>query len=471
MTYHEEVNFFEQVEAYIDMAAQYTDCPKDILNQVRANNTMVHINFPIKRDDGSVEVIEAWRAQHSHHRLPCKGGIRFASIANENEVKALAALMSYKCALVDVPFGGAKGAVKINPKDYSPEELERICRRLTYELKSKGFIGPNIDVPAPDYGSGSREMAWISDTFESLAANEINALGAVTGKPVSHGGIRGRTEATGLGVAYGVREIFDRPELLEKFGLAPGLENKTVGVQGFGNVGYHSAKYLAEMGARVTVISEYEGTITNYDGLDIEGLAEYRKAHGTFEGCSLGSFSQNNSEVLSAECDILVPAALESQITGKNYKDVKAKVIAEAANGPLTAKASYELSKAGKLVIPDIYLNAGGVVVSYFEWVKNISHIRFGRIGKRFSQANHKNLVSLIEETSGVEIVNDKRSHLQGDERDLVFSGLEETMVSALDEILEVQKKHKYEISLRTACFVNAINKIARTYIGSGIFP
>jgi glutamate dehydrogenase (NAD(P)+) len=467
-----EISFFEQVNKYVEMAAPYVTCSKDILEQIRTNNSIIHLQFPIKKDDGTIEVIEAWRSQHSNHRHPCKGGIRFAEIANEDEVKALAALMSYKCALVDVPFGGAKGAVKVNTKNYSAGEMERICRRLTFELKAKNFIGPDIDVPAPDYGSGEREMAWISDTYRSLS-KDLNSLGAVTGKPITQGGIRGRTEATGKGVAYGIREFFKQDNLLEHYGLTKGLIGKTVAIQGFGNVGYHAALFLAEMGAKVVAISEFEGTIKNPEGIDVQALSLHRLMKKTFKGFEGGEFTENNTEVLFMECDVLVPAALESQITDDNWTKVKAKVIGEAANGPVTAKASMELFKKGVFIIPDIYLNAGGVTVSYFEWVKNIAHIRFGRMDKRLDQNSYTDIINLIGEVTGKKIDEKLLDQYakQGDEIDRVFSGLEETMVTALAELVEIQQKHKFKIDMRLAAFINAINKISRAYTEGGIFP
>ncbi len=468
----DHISFSEQVEKYIDLAADHVNCPKDILQQIRANNSTVGLNFPIKKDDGTVEVIQAWRSQHSNHRSPCKGGIRFSEAANVDEVKALAALMSYKCALVDVPFGGAKGAVKVETRKYSDNEVERICRRLTFELKKKNYIGPGIDVPAPDYGSGEREMAWMSDTYRSLS-DELDCLAAITGKPVTQGGIRGRTEATGRGVAVGIREVFEKESLLKHYGIEKGLKNKTIAIQGFGNVGYHSALFLQEMGARVVAISDYEGTIINDDGIDVEDLYQFRKEQGNFKEYQKGRFSPDNSEVLYMECDVLVPAALESQITKDNWDKVKAKVIGEAANGPLTAFASTKLFEKGVLIIPDIYLNAGGVTVSYFEWVKNIAHIRFGRIDKRLDMTNRLDIISLIGEVTGKKLDEEAvRKHTKdGDERDLVFSGLEETMINALDEIVEIHEKHEFKLDLRISSFVNAINKISRAYTEGGFFP
>ena len=473
MSNNESLEFFKQVEDYVEKAAKYVDCDSGVLKQIRQSNALVHFNFPIKKDDGSVEVIEAWRAQHSQHRTPCKGGIRFAPIANEDEVKALAALMSYKCAIVEVPFGGAKGAVKIDPKAYSDSEMERICRRLTHELHSKNFIGPGIDVPAPDYGTGAREMAWISDTFRSLSHYDLNAHACVTGKPVSQGGIRGRTEATGLGVAYGVREACSKKELMDFAGLEVGVQGKTVAIQGFGNVGYHSAYYLSSMGAKVIAVSEFEGMVTNPDGLDIKALLEHRKEAGTMKGFSGGDFTEDRSAVFSMECDILLPAALESQIRLDNYEVVKAKIIAEAANGPVTSMASDKLYAKGVLIIPDVYLNAGGVTVSYFEWVKNLAHIRFGRIDKRFDKSGFQNVVSLISEFTGKDVSEDMKLKYsqEGNEGDLVASGLEETMITAFDQVMDTMKKHNFEIDLRCASFINAINKISLSYEEGGLFP
>jgi len=469
----ESLKFFKQVEDYVEKASKYVKCRPDVLKQIRQNNSIVHINFPIKRDDGSVEVIEAWRSQHSQHRTPCKGGIRFAPIANEDEVKALAALMSYKCAIVEVPFGGAKGAVKIDPRKYSDAEMEKICRRLTHELHSKNFIGPGIDVPAPDYGSGAREMAWIADTYRSLSHYDLNAHACVTGKPVTQGGIRGRTEATGLGVAYGVREACDKKELMEFAKLEMGLKGKSIAVQGFGNVGYHAALFLSQMDAKVIAVSEYEGMVINNEGLDIKALFEHRKKEGSLKGFPGSEFTEARDDVFSLECDILIPAALESQIRMDNYQVVKAKVIAEAANGPVTSMASDKLFEKGVLILPDVYLNAGGVTVSYFEWVKNLAHIRFGRIDKRFGNSGFQNVVSLISEFTGKDVSEDmkKKYSQEANEGELVASGLEETMITAFDQIMETMNEHKFEFDLRTAAFINAIDKISLSYEEGGFFP
>ncbi len=467
-----KVKFFKQVEKGIELASQYVDYPRDLIEQVLQNNSIIHLSFPIKRDDGSIEVIEAWRSQHSHHRTPCKGGIRYAEIADEDEVRALAALMSYKCAIVDVPFGGAKGAVKINTKNYSDREIERITRRMTFELHKHNFIGPGIDVPAPDYGSSGREMAWISDTYRTLS-NDINGHGCVTGKPVSQGGIRGRTEATGLGVAYGLREFCKNELLMDKLNLKTGIANKVIAVQGFGNVGYHTAKYVSEMRAKVIAVSEYEGIVVNPEGLDIEALLAHRTEHKTMKGFAGGSFSEDRNSVFTMECDILVPAALEAQITIDNWQDVKAKIIGEAANGPVTFDASQKLYEKGVAVIPDTYLNAGGVTVSYFEWVKNLSHIRFGRIENQFNQRGFDNLVNLISDFTNKKMdtcLVEKYSQ-EGDEVSLVHSGLEDTMIRAFEQVFAIWQKHDFKFDMRTAAFICALEKIALSYKENGIFP
>jgi glutamate dehydrogenase (NAD(P)+) len=467
------IKFFEQVNRNFDKAAAYTKHPKGLLDQIKICNSVYHITFPLKKDDGAIETIHAWRAEHSHHKLPVKGGIRYSPLANEDEVMALAALMTYKCAIVDVPFGGAKGAIRIEKRNYSEAELERLTRRYTYELIKKNFIGPGVDVPAPDYGTGPREMAWIADTYNALTSAELNSSACVTGKPVTQGGVRGRTEATGRGVYFGIREACHDVEDMRKLGLAPGIAGKTAIVQGLGNVGYYTAKFLQEGGAILIGLIEYEGAIYNPKGLDLEKVVQHRKETKSilnFPGAT--SFSKN-SEALELECDILVPAALENQITGENMQRIKAKIVAEGANGPVTADANEHLLQKGTLIIPDMYLNAGGVTVSYFEWLKNLSHVRFGRMGKRFEENMNKKILHAVEEVTGKKIPQkffDDIAH-GADEEDLVNSGLEETMISAYNQMNEIRKQHGGKIDLRTAAFINAINKVALAYMELGIFP
>ncbi|MBO9635389.1 MAG: Glu/Leu/Phe/Val dehydrogenase, partial [Chitinophagaceae bacterium] len=398
-----EYSFFGAVEKSFDKAAKFTKWDPGILEQIKQCNAVYRMHFPVKIGD-KIEVVKAYRVQHSHHKLPCKGGIRFAMSVNLDEVMALAALMTYKCAIVNVPFAGAKGGITIDPKKYTPYELEKITRRYTSELIKKNFIGPGIDVPAPDYGTGEREMAWIVDTYQSMRPGEIDALGCVTGKPVTQGGVRGRREATGLGVFYGLREVCNMKDVMEKLGLTTGVEGKRVVVQGLGNVGYHSAKFFQEAGSKVVALAEYEGAIYNNDGLDIDAVFEHRKKTGSILNFPGATNFAKNTDALEYECDILIPAALENVINGENAPRVKAKVIGEAANGPLTPEADEILAKKGILVVPDMYLNAGGVTVSYFEWLKNLSHVRYGRMEKRFTENLNSHIIGQIEDLTGKKV-------------------------------------------------------------------
>jgi len=463
-------NFYEQVNKNFDKAAAYTRFDEGLLNQIKVCNHVYHMTFPIRRDDGTIEVIEGWRVEHSHHKTPTKGGIRFSHKVDESETMALASLMTYKCALVDVPFGGAKGGVKISRRDYSEGELERITRRYTYELIAKKFIGPGIDVPAPDYGTGASEMGWILDTYRQVNS-DLNAEGCVTGKPVGMGGIRGRTEATGRGVYFGICEVCNNKDDMDYLGLEKGIPGKTFIVQGLGNVGYHAAKYMTEAGAKLVGVAELEGSIYDPKGMNLEELMAFRQDTGSIIGFGDSKSSDDNTKALEFECDILIPAALESQITAENADRVKAKIIAEAANGPTTADGHDILKERGAVIIPDTYLNAGGVVVSYFEWLKNLSHVRFGRMGKRFDESSYKKILKVIENLSDRKFTDKEMSQLaQGaGEYDLVDSGLEETMVIAFQQIKEIRDKH--DVDYRTASFINAIDKIGVLYENMGIFP
>ena len=465
-------DFLASVSHYFDKAAALTEHPEGLLNQIKMCNSVYSFKFPIRTADG-YRTISAWRAQHSHHKLPVKGGIRFSDDANEDEVVALASLMTYKCAIVDVPFGGAKGAVKINPKEFSKTELEQITRRYTAELIKKNFIGPALDVPAPDYGTGAREMAWIADTYQAFHPEQIDALGCVTGKTVSQGGIRGRNEATGLGIFYGLREVCDHAEDMKALGLERGIGGKRVVVQGLGNVGYHAAKFCAEGGAKLVGIVEYEGAIYDAKGIDLESLMRHRKETGSILNFGTAKNLDRREDGLELDCDILIPAALENQITAENAPRIKAKIIGEGANGPVTADAEDILQSKGVMVIPDIYINAGGVTVSYFEWLKNLSRVRFGRIEKRFEQSQFDRILKLIERETGKTLSDEERKQIArgADEADLVYSGLEETMTGAYHQIREIWKSRESIGTLRTAAFVSAIDKIAVSYGELGIFP
>ncbi len=467
------LSFFESVNRNFDRAAAHTSIPKGLLEQIKVCNAVYEMTFPVKIGN-TYQVIEAFRVQHSHHRLPTKGGIRFSHMVNRDEVMALAALMSYKCALVDVPFGGAKGGVKISPRKYSEEQLEKITRRYTTELIRKNFIGPGLDVPAPDYGTGSREMAWILDTYQTFNHGEIDAAACVTGKPESQNGIKGRTEATGRGVYYGVRQFLSYADDAKALGLTPGIGGKTMVIQGLGNVGSYSGSISQDEGdVKIIGISEIEGTIVSDKGINIEKLLKYRKDKGSILGFPGTKTLPDRNDWVAIECDILVPAALENQITTENAKKVKAKIIAEAANGPVTSEAADILAKKGVVIIPDMYLNAGGVTVSYFEWLKNLSHMRFGRMEKRFQENSLSNLLSTVERLTGKNVGTREKDVLThgADEIDLVRSGLEDTMVNAYDEIREILKRKKNIEDLRSAAFVCALNKISGDYIRLGIFP
>ncbi len=473
MSAQQPYSFFHSVERSFDKAAKFTKWDLGILEQIKACNSVYQMRFPVKRDDGSIEVIEAYRVQHSQHKSPCKGGIRFSDEVNQDEVMALASLMTYKCAIVNVPFGGGKGGIKINPRKYSEYELEKITRRYTSELVKKNFIGPGIDVPAPDYGTGAREMAWIVDTYASLKPGEIDAAGCVTGKPITQGGVRGRTEATGLGVFYGIREVCNMPDVMKKQGLPVGIEGKTVVVQGMGNVGFYCAKFFREHGAIVVGIAEYEGAIYNAKGLNEEEVFKHRKATGSILNFPGATNLAKNTDALELECDILIPAALENVINGENAPRVKAKIIGEAANGPCTPEADEVFAKKGILCVPDMYLNAGGVTVSYFEWLKNLSHVRYGRMEKRFNENMNMQIINQMEALTGKSVGESQKKQIVhgADEQELVHSGLEETMITATREIMDLWKSNPDIPDMRTAAYVSAINKVATSYAELGIFP
>lgn len=466
-------NFYESVNRNFDSAAALTDIPKGLLEQIKVCNAVYQMKFPV-RIGNSIKVIEAYRVQHSHHRLPTKGGIRYSSHVNQDEVMALATLMTYKCAIVDVPFGGAKGGVRINPKEYTVNQLESITRRYTTELIRKNFIGSGLDVPAPDYGTGSREMAWIVDTYMMFKNGDIDQTACVTGKPVNQNGIRGREEATGRGVYYGLREACSDADDMKKLGLDVGIAGKTMIIQGLGNVGCHTGMISQEEGdAKVIAVSEFEGAIYKPDGIDVRELVKFREETGSILGFPNSKALKHRDDALFLDCDILVPAALENVINSGNADKIQAKIIGEAANGPITANAEAILEKKGVLIIPDMYINAGGVTVSYFEWLKNLSHMRFGRMEKRFNANTYEGIVNVIERLSNKTVTEKEKSFLTrgGDEIDLVRSGLEETMVTAYHTINGLKKQRRKVTNLRQSSFINALEKIASDYKSLGVFP
>lgn len=473
----ETVHFLDCFKRYFDDAVELLpDVPGHLAQLVRKPDSILKVNFPIRlnsKSDGSYDtrIVEGYRVQHSHHRLPCKGGIRFNEHVSQDEVVALAALMTLKCAVVDVPFGGAKGGVRIDPKSLSVEELERVTRRFAVELLRNDMIGPARDVPAPDMGTGPQEMAWIKDTYQMFNQNDMFATGCVTGKPVNLGGIRGRDEATGLGVFYCIRQALSVAEDMENLGLTTGMKGKSAVVQGFGNVGYWSAKFMADAGVNVVGIAEYNSGVYNEDGIDIDALKAHQKKSGTLFGFPGADDVEDFVSMLGYECDVLVPAALENQITQTNVAEVKAKVIAEAANGPITPRAQTKLLEKGVLIIPDILANAGGVTVSYFEWLKNIARVRMGRMSKRFDEASKGSMVEqmemLLSKPFGEEV---RRKLTKGaDEKDLVYSGLEDAMINAYDEVRNFAREKNTD--LRSAAFALAIRKVASDYVTLGLFP
>ena len=459
-------SFKGSVDRMFEAAAVTMELEPGIADQIRTCNSVFQVSFPV-HIRGEFRVFTGWRAVHSEHYLPVKGGIRYAPIVDQDEVEALAALMTYKCAIVDVPYGGSKGALQIDPRDYDAAELELITRNFTMELAKKGYISPSLNVPAPDMGTGAREMGWIADAYRALYPNDINAVACVTGKPVHMNGIRGRNEATGRGVQYALREFFRHPDDVQRVGMDGDLEGKRVIIQGLGNVGYHAAKFLSEEdGVRVVALIEREGAVVCEDGLDIEELATYRREKGGSQGFRDSKFVEDGSFLLEADCDILIPAAIESVITAENAERIQAPLIAEAANGPITFEAGEILRDRGKVMIPDAYLNAGGVIVSYFEWIKNLSHIRFGRMERRIDEVRGQRIVEAIETAVGKSLPETQRHDLVrgADELDLVLSGLDDTMRQAYNEMREVFLSHDKVRDLRTAAYVMAIEKIAQNY-------
>ncbi|WP_185855440.1 Glu/Leu/Phe/Val family dehydrogenase [Blattabacterium cuenoti] len=464
-------SFFNCIEKNFDKATRFIPIEKGLLEQIKECNSVYRMNFPVKIGK-QIKVIEAYRVQHSHHKLPCKGGIRYSMKVTQDEIMTLSALMTYKCAIADVPFGGAKGGIKIDPQTMSEENIEKITRRYTSELIKKNFIGPGIDVPAPDYGTGEREMSWIFDTFLSLRPSDVDALACVTGKPVSQGGLRGRKEATGLGVFYGIRELCKMKEEMDSIGLEVGIIGKKVIIQGLGNVGYHTANFFYEAGAIIVALAEREGAIYNKNGLDVSQVILHLKNTGSILNFPKAKNIKNTESALELECDILIPAALENVIHINNANRIKAKIIGEAANGPITPEADEILEKKGIIIVPDIYLNAGGVTVSYFEWLKNLSHVRYGRMEKRFNENMNARLLQVVETICNKKISKkEKKIILRGArEIDLVRSGLEDTMINGFHKIINLKKSSNIE-NMRTAAFLLAINKIIDSYEKLGIFP
>ena len=476
MTIKAEPSFRESVDLMFNRAVALMDLPPGLEEKIRVCNATYTVRFGV-RLRGQVHTFTGYRSVHSEHMEPVKGGIRYAPEVCQDEVEALAALMTYKCALVEAPFGGSKGGLCIDPRQYEEEELERITRRFAYELAKRDLINPAQNVPAPDMGTSEREMAWIADQYARMNTTDINARACVTGKPLNAGGIAGRVEATGRGVQYALREFFRHPEDVKAAGLDGKLDGKRVIVQGLGNVGYHAAKFLSEEdGALIIGIIERDGALFDPKGLNVNEVRNWIERHGGVAGYPDSDHHEDGTKVLESDCDILIPAALEGVITINNAERIKAPLIIEAANGPVTAGADQILRKKGTVIIPDLYANAGGVTVSYFEWVKNLSHIRFGRLQRRQEEARHQLVVDELERLdrylgdAWTMTPNFKEKYLRGaDELELVRSGLDDTMRVAYQSMSEVWHSRDDVTDLRTAGFIVAIERVAQSYRAKGI--
>ncbi|MEP6343102.1 MAG: Glu/Leu/Phe/Val dehydrogenase [Maricaulaceae bacterium] len=469
--YSNELGFRQSVDLMFNRAASHTDLSPQMIEKIRVCNSTYVVNFGV-RLRGEIQTFTGYRAVHSEHKEPVKGGVRYSLDVNRNEVEALAALMTYKTALVDLPFGGSKGGLCINPKDWSEDELERITRRFTFELSRRGLIHPSTNVPAPDMGTGEREMAWMADEFKRLNNSNIDAYACVTGKPVHLGGIEGRTEATGRGVQYALREFFRHADDVKNAGLDGSLDGKKLIVQGLGNVGYHAAKFLTEEdGAVITAVIERAGVIRNPKGLDIQALKDHLTRSADLKDFADGSFDENGPNALTDDCDILIPAALEGVINLGNAHSIKANLIIEAANGPVTAKADKILRDKGVIIIPDMYANAGGVTVSYFEWVKNVNHMRFGRLQRRREESHNILLLEELERRDNNSFsAAFKSDYIKGaGELDLVRAGLDDTMRGGYNKIRETLLQKPELEDLRTAAFYVAIQDIALHYRSIGL--
>ena len=463
-----EVNF-KKATKYLQKINDEEFLTDDLANQIMMANATYVVRFGV-RLRGKIFTFTGYRSVHSDHFEPVKGGIRYDILVDQKEVEALAALMTYKCALVEVPFGGAKGGLIININEWKPEELEKITRRFTQELAKRDLINPSQNVPAPDVGTGEREMAWMADEFRRLNSTDLNAWACVTGKPVNKGGISGRTEATGRGVKYALKAFFENDIDVKKTGLEKGLKGKKIIVQGLGNVGYYAAYFLSiEDNAIITHVIERDGAIINEEGIDIKSLKSYLISNGTIRGFK--GFVESGPEILEEKADILIPAAMELVINKDNADRIQSPVIIEAANGPVSSEADDILTKKGKIIIPDLYANAGGVTVSYFEWIKNLSRIRFGRLQRRAQESQMSNLIDGIEAMTGKEFpLAFKSSTVQGlSERDLVFSGLEDTMTETYKAISRLWNSEAGIPDLRTAAMMIAVKRIVQSYSSMGI--
>ena len=461
--------FLENVDMMVNETINHIKIDPNISKILKTCRSVIQLKFPVKIK-GEIEIFHGWRAVHSNHRLPVKGGIRYSTEVNQEEVEALASLMTFKCAVVDVPFGGAKGGLLIDPKKYDEESLERITKKFARELIRRGYLSPARDVPAPDMGTSQREMGWILDAYKSSRPDDINHAACVTGKSVNHGGIKGRIEATGRGVCEALKEFFRHPEEVSKAGISSNLSDQRIIIQGFGNVGLNSAKSLFENGASIIGIAEKNGGIFNEDGIEINELEKYKQDKNTILDFPNTKKIQSSKDLLTYDCDILIPAALENAITLENVENIKAKIICEAANGPISYRADQKLKNTSKVIMPDIYANAGGVTVSYFEWIRNISHIRMGRLHKRYEEDRGEVIVKALEQISSNKLPQNLTNQLVhgANEDDIIASGLEDTMRASFQEILEMKSKYNLD-NYRMAAYAIALKKIEKSYLELGI--
>lgn len=462
-------SFLSSVERTFDQAAELVGISPGLRHKIKVANSTYTVRFGVRLRERLFTFI-GYRSVHSEHMEPVKGGIRYAPFADQDEVEALAALMSYKCALVEAPFGGSKGALVIDPNEWEPFELERITRRFTQELAKRSLISQAQNVPAPDMGTGEREMAWMADEYKRLNPGDMHPWACVTGKPVNKGGIRGRVEATGRGVQYALQEAFRHPKDIAHAGLSGSLDGKRVIVQGLGNVGYHASKFLSEEdGAIIVAVLEHDGAIVNYDGINIEELRAHIVESGGVSGYP--DYVEDAASCLELDCDIMIPAAMEGVITPENADRIKARLIIEAANGPITFTADTILRDKGVLIIPDLYANAGGVTVSYFEWVKNIGRIRFGRLQRRQEERKTTMMIAALEEMTGKTFPENLLEEITAGstELDLVRSGLDDTMRTGYQVISEKWHSDERIPDLRIAAMMISLERIVESYKSLGI--
>ena len=464
------MSFKDNVNLHVDKSAKLLNFSDDLLEHLKSIHSLIKVNVGVVLDE-KINNFTGWRAVHSEHILPTKGGLRYSKTVDQDNTEALASLMTYKCAIVNIPFGGAKGGLKINPKNYTMPQLRKITKAFASKLINKGFISPALNVPAPDVGTSEREMEWILETYKTLKPDDINYRGCVTGKPLHRGGIAGRTEATGRGIEEVIREIFRHEDVIKEAGLKNELKDNEIIVQGFGNVGSNLAKHLYNRdNAKIVAIGEFDGYLYNKKGIDINALIKFFQKNKSINNPKLGEFKNKPSELLELDCDILIPAALENAITIDNVDKIKTKLIIEAANGPISFEADQKLFEKGVMIIPDIYVNAGGVVVSYFEWVKDISHIRFGRVEKRFQEQKILDIIDLIDKKTNTKTDFETIKNIVhgADEEDLAFSGLEDSMRNAFIEIYNAKKQIKR--SFRDSAYYVSLKKIRNFYTVEG-FP